>query len=116
MLEILVSPETVSVIDGDTAVFYCKVRADEIHFSVNGTLAAKQVVVDKGFKENPFRDINETTRERTLTATASSQYNNTNIICRALNKINRTDFEKFFSDPALLLVQGNINILVMSNN
>ena len=113
MLEILVSPETVSVIDGDTAVFYCKARADEIVFFVNGTVADKQIVEDKGFEESAVTDINETTRERTLTTTASIQYNNTSIICRA---INTTDLEAVASDPALLLVQGNINILVMSNN
>ena len=61
-------------------------------------------------------DIDESTRERTITATALSQYNNTNIICRASITVNIVDVKAIASDPAILLVQGNINILVMSNN
>ena len=105
-----------SVIEGDTAVFYCKARADEIDFLVNETVADTQIVEDKGFKECATTDIDETTKERILTATALSQYNNTNTICRAFNTVNRTDVETVASDPAILLVQGKIKILVMSNN
>ena len=102
-----------NVIDGDSVVFHCRAKADEISFFVNGTFAYEQL--DKGFKESIVTDIDET-RERTLTATALTQYNNTNIICRALSTMNIA-VEAVISDPAILIVQGNINILaVMSNN
>ena len=107
--EILVSPESVNVIDGDSIVFQCRAKADDVVFFVNGTLAAEQVVVDKGFKESSITDINETTRERTLTATALTQYNNTNIICRAFIVDNLIPVGTVLSDPAVLLVQGQNN-------
>ena len=108
-------PESANVIDGDSVVFQCKARAEEMSFFVNGTLAAKQL--DKGFEESIVTVINGTTIERTLTATALTQYNNTNIICRALNTVNIVDVEAVISDPAILLVQGNVNILAkMSKN
>ena len=83
---------------------------------VNKTNADEQTVVDKGFIQGAVIDINETTRERILTATALTQYNNTNIICRASITVNIVDVEAVISDPAILLVQGNNNLAVMSNN
>ena len=114
MLEILVSPKSVSVIDGDAATFHCIARAaDEVVFFVNDTPADGQVVVNKGFIESTITEINETTRERTLTATASIQYNNTSIICRALSSVNIINVEAVLSDPALLFVKGNINFSIL---
>ena len=111
--EIVVSPESVNVIDGDSVVFQCRAKADIVIFFVNGTLANEQIVVDKGFKESTVTDINGTTRERTLTATALTQYNNTNIICSASIVVNLIPVDTVLSDPAVLLVQGNNKILVI---
>ena len=110
--EILVPPESVNVIDGDTVILHCVVRAEELDWLVNKTRAAEQTIVDKGFMQGTINDINETTRERTITATALTQYNKTNITCRALNTVN--DFGIIFSEPAVLLVQGNNNILYVA--
>ena len=79
-------------------------RAEELDWLVNKTRADEQTLIDKGFLQGGINDINETTRERTITTTALSQYNNTNITCRALNTVN--DFGIIFSEPAVLLVQG----------
>ena len=78
-------------------------------FFVNETLAAEKVVVDKGFEESKIADINGTSRERTLTATAFTQYNNTNIICSASIVVNLITVGTVISDPAILLVQGKDN-------
>ena len=105
-----------NVIDGDTVIFHCVVRAEKLNWLVNKTIADEQTIIDKGFIEGGINDINETTRERTLTVTALTQYNNTNIICRAVIVVNIFDFQVVASDPAILLVQGNNNLAVMSNN
>ena len=88
-------------------------RAEELNWLVNKTIADEQTIIDKGFMQGGVNDINETTRERTLTATALTQYNNTNIICRASIIVNIVDVEAVASDPAILLVQGNINIIII---
>ena len=75
-------------------------------FFVNGTFANEQVVVAKGFKESTVTDIDETTKERTLTATALTQYNNTTIICSASIVVDLITVGTVLSDPAVLLVQG----------
>ena len=105
MTEILVPPESVNVIAGDTVIFHCVVRAEELDWLVNKTRADEQTIIDKGFIEGGVNDISETTRERILTVTAFMNYTNTNITCRALNTVN--DFGIMFSEPAVLLVQGN---------
>lgn len=99
-----------NVIDGDSVVFHCRARADYVVFFVNGTLAAEQIVIDKGFKESTITDINGTIRERTLTATALTQYNSTNIICSASIVVNLIPVGTVLSDPAILLVQGIIMV------
>ena len=81
-------------------------RAEELDWLVNKTRADEQTIVDKGFMQGGINDISETTRERTLKAIGLTQYNNTNITCRAVNFGN--DFGRIFSEPAVLLVQGNI--------
>ena len=111
--EILVSPESANVINGDSVVFQCIARADNVIFFVNGTLAAEQIVVDKGFNEMSIMEVNETTKNRTLTATALTQYNNTTIICSASIIVNLISNGTVLSDPAILHVQGNNNILVI---
>ena len=111
--EIVVSPESVNAIDGDSVVFQCRARADNVVFFVNGTFAAEPSVIKKGFRESTVTDINETTRERTLTATALTQYNNTNIICSASIIVNLITVDTVLSDPAILLVQGNNKILLI---
>ena len=105
MTEILVPPESVNVIAGDTVIFHCVVRAEELDWLVNKTRADEQTIIDKGFMQGGVNDISETTRERTLTAIGFTNYTNTNITCRALNTMNGVGV--MFSEPAVLLVQGN---------
>ena len=80
-------------------------KAEELDWLVNKTHAAEQTVINKGFIQGGLNDINETTRERTLTAVGFMNLTNTNITCRALNIVN--NFGIVFSEPAVLLVQGN---------
>ena len=50
-------------------------------------------------------NLNDTTRRLNLTATALSQYNNTEVLCRRLNTVGIMTFPAF-SEVAVLLVQG----------
>ena len=77
-----------------------------MEFFVNRTLAAEQVVLDKGFEESTITDINGTTKERTLKATALTQYNNTIIICSASIIVNLIPNDTVLSYSAILLIQG----------
>ena len=78
---------------------------DLIFLFVNDTRAAEKGVMDKGFMQLGIVNINSTTLIRNLTAAASTQYNNTEIQCYAINN-NNTVLQ--FSDTGTLLVQGKL--------
>ena len=73
---------------------------------MNGTAAGDQSVIDKGFIQLGTEDIDATTRRINLTATALTQYNNTEIQCAAFEIGNQV----LFSDIGILLVQGKLSL------
>ena len=105
--------------DGTTVQFSCVVVAEEIDYFVNNTPTNQQNIVDAGFKESTVDNLNDTTRRLNLTATALSQYNNTEVLCRGLNTVGLMTFPAF-SQVAVLLVQGKLittySILYMISN
>ena len=80
------------------------VEAYLLTFFVDGISASDQSVIDKGFIQLGTEDIDPTTRRRNLTATALTQYNNTEIQCIAIDIVNPA----LFSDIGILLVQGKL--------
>ena len=90
--------------DGTTVQFSCVVVAEEIDYFVNNTPTNEQNIVDAGFEESIVEFLNDTTRRLNLTATALSQYNNTEIYCRGLNTM--MSLGQSVSETAILLVQG----------
>ena len=102
-------PDDVTVLHGTAVKFSCvAVEADLLSFYVNGTAASEQSVIDKGFIELGTVVIDGRI-ERNLTATALTQYNNTEIQCLAI------DVEQHvFSDKGTLLVQGKLLLRLIS--
>ena len=96
--------------DGTTVQFSCVVVAEEIDYFVNNTPTNIQNIVDAGFKESTVDNLNDTTRRLNLTATALSQYNNTEVLCRGLNTVGVMTFPTF-SEVAVLLVQGKLRTI-----
>ena len=80
------------------------VKANLIVFFVNDTSASEQSVGDKGFIQQLIEDLNATTRRRNLTATALTEFNNTEIQCVAID--NNQPSMPMYSDIAVLLIQG----------
>ena len=76
-----------------------------LFFLVDGISATEQSVIDKGFIQLGTEDIDATTRRTNLTATALTQYNNTEIQCVAFEIGNP---EQPISDIGILLVQGKL--------
>ena len=94
--------------DGTTVQFSCTVIAEEIDIFVNDTATNEQNIIQAGFIES--QDIlNATTRRLNVTATALSQYNNTEVYCRGLNTLDMMTFPAL-SEVAVLLVQGKLII------
>ena len=94
--------------DGTTVQFSCVVVAEEINYFINNTPTNKPNIVQAGFMESDTADIlNATTLRLNLTATALSQYNNTEVLCRGLNTVDLMTFPAF-SEVAVLLVQGKL--------
>ena len=77
-----------------------------LSFFVNGIAASNQSVIDKGFIQLGTEDIDPTTRRTNLTATALTQYNNTEIQCVAFDIGNAK--QQLLSDIGILLVQGKL--------
>ena len=93
--------------DGTTVQFSCVAVAEEINYFVNNTATNQQNIIDAGFTESGVDILNDTTRRLNLTATALSQYNNTEVLCRGLNTVGLMTFPTF-SEVAVLLVQGKL--------
>ena len=81
----------------------------EVDFFVNNT-ATNQPNIEAGFTESTVEFLNATTLRLYLTTTASSQYNNTEVLCRGLKSVGLDTFPAF-SEAAVLLVQGILPIL-----
>ena len=85
--------------------FSCVAIANEIIFFVNETSASDSIIVNKGFVQLPA-DANDTTLRRSLTTTAVTQYNNTEVYCLAFIVVSPTETNSIPSDVAILRVQG----------
>ena len=95
-------PESKAAINGERVDWQCKAKgSDEIQFLVNNTFASDKSVNDKGFVQT---DVNSTTQRINLTATALTQYNNTEIQCAAF--ITSGNATVLLSNIGNLLVQG----------
>ena len=92
---------------------------DEVDFFVNETATNKLNIYQAGFIESTVDNLNATTQRLNLTATALSQYNNTEVLCRGINTVGLMTFA-VFSEVAVLLVQGEfvvcIIIIIFSTN
>ena len=86
--------------------FSCVAIATEIIFFVNETSASDLIVANKGFHQLLADEVNDTTLRRNLTATALTQYNNTEIQCVALIFVSLMETNTVASDVAILRVQG----------
>ena len=80
-------------------------------FEVNGKSASEQSVIDKGFIQLWIENIDDTTQRTNLTATALTQYKNTEIQCRT---IVIGSASQVLSDYATLLVQSKAIINKLS--
>ena len=101
---IIDGPDSVNAVEGTTIQYICVVVADEIDYFVNGTRTNQQNIVDAGFIESEVNKLNDMTLRLNLTATALSQYNNTEVQCRGLNSVGMMTLTTF-SEVAVLLVQ-----------
>ena len=100
-LVFIVDPVSITAVDGTTVDFTCTANnTDTVTYRVNDTSATSQSVISKGFTQLLSEEVGSRTT-RNLTVTVSSQYNNTEILCRAVGSTTNTD-----SEIAELLVQG----------
>ena len=112
IVEFLTHPDNITVVDGTEVKFRCvALEADVVTFFVNGTGASQESVTNEGFMELGTEDIDSTITRRNLTATALTQYNNTEIQCLAIEIGNP---EQLFSDNGTLLVQGKFLLRLIS--
>ena len=106
---IIDDPDSVNAVDGATVQFSCVVVAQEIDYFVNETATKQPNIIQAGFIESTVDVLNATTLRLNLTATASSQYNNTEVKCRGLSTVGQISFLEF-SEVAVLLVQSKLII------
>ena len=106
IVEFLAHPNNITVLHGTEVEFSCvAVDSHLLSFMVNGTDAGEQRVINEGFMQLGVEDIDPTTTRRNLTATALTQYNNTEIQCVAV-KFGNSEYP--ISDTGILLVQGKL--------
>ena len=86
--------------------FSCVAIATEIIFFVNETSASDSIITNKGFNQLPVDEVNDTTLQRSLTANALTQYDNTEVFCVALIFVSPTEINSIPSDVVILRVQG----------
>ena len=111
-VEFLSHPHSMTVVDGTKVEFSCIVSTDDsiiLLYTVNDTYASKQKIIDKGFLQLGIVNYDSTTQIRNLTATALSQYNNTEIKC-VVFVIGKT--QKLVSDMGQLVVKGKYLLMI----
>ena len=102
----LVHPTSIATVDGSTVEFTCTASNSEaILYRVNGTSASSGSVTSKGFNQLDAEELDTLVFRRNLSVTVSSLYNNTEILCRAI------DGSVANSNTATLTVQGNTYVL-----
>ena len=101
----LVHPTSIAAVDGSTVEFTCTANDTEvIVYRVNDTSAALESVTSKGFNQLGAEMLDTLVIRRNLSVTVSSLYNNTEILCRAVNGAVMN------SNVATLTVQGNTHV------
>ena len=101
----LIHPTSIAAVDGSTVEFTCTANnTDIINYRVNDTSASLGSVVSKGFNQLDAEELDTLVIRRNLSVTVSSLYNNTEILCRAI------DGSVANSDTATLTVQGNTHV------
>ena len=86
--------------------FTCTANNSEaILYRVNDTSASSGSVTSKGFNQLDAEELDTLVFRRNLSVTVSSLYNNTEILCRAI------DGSVANSNTATLTVQGNTHVL-----
>ena len=107
-VEFVSHPRNMTVVNGTEVEFSCIVTTNNsilFLYTVNDTYANEQRIIDLGFIELGITNVNSTTKIRNLTATALTQYNNTEIQC-VVFVIGKP--LQVFSDVGLLLVKGKL--------
>ncbi len=101
----LVHPTSIAAVDGSTVEFTCKANnTDTIVYRVNDTSASTAIVTSNGFNQLDAEELDTLVFRRNLSVTVSSLYNNTEILCRAI------DGSVVNSNTAILTVQGNTRL------
>ena len=101
----LVHPTSIAAVDGSTVEFTCTANdTEDMLYSVNGSLASSGSVTAKGFNQLATDPLDTRVIRRNLSVTVSSLYNNTEILCKAI------DGSVTNSNVATLTVQGNIHV------
>ena len=101
----LVHPTSIAAVDGSTVEFTCTASdAEDMVYRVNNTAASSESVTAKGFNQLGTEVLDTLVVRRNLTVTVSSLYNNTEILCRAI------DGSVENSNTATLTVQGNTHV------
>ena len=105
---IIDGPDSVNAVEGTTVQFSCVVEFSgmgtrEVAFFVNDTATNNPCIIKAGFIASAV-DILNNTQRLNLTATALSQYNNTEVLCRGLKSFTLPAL----SEVAVLLVQGKL--------
>ena len=104
----LVHPTSIAAVDGSTVEFTCTANyTDSMLYRVNDTLASMESVTSKGFNQlgAELLDLDTLVFRRNISVTVSSLYNNTEILCIAV------DGTVVNSNTATLTVQGNTHAL-----
>ena len=98
----LVHPTSIAAVDGSTVEFTCTASdAEDMVYRVNNTAASSESVTAKGFNQLGAEVLDTLVVRKNLSVTVSSLYNNTEILCRAI------DGSVVNSNTATLTVQGN---------
>ena len=101
----LVHPTSIPAVDGSTVEFTCTANNSEaILYRVNDTSASTAIITSKGFNQLDAEELDTLVFRRNLSVTVSSLYNNTEILCRAI------DGSVVNSNTATLTVQGNTHV------
>ena len=101
----LVHPTSIAAVDGSTVEFTCTANdTDTIVYRVNDTEASLGSVTSIGFNQLQTEMLDTRVIRRNLSVTVSSLYNNTGILCRAI------DGSVTNSNVATLTVQGNTHV------
>ena len=112
--DIIISPQSVNISSGDHAVFNCTAIATDLNWKVNDD-SFNTDYESKGFHELAVvvLDASQSLRTASLRVLGSAHSNNASIVCVAILEYSQLLFVGNKSEPALLLVQGILCIMIM---